>query len=49
LRDKDTRLALQYKNIFPAGEGAGYAGGITSAAVDGAKSAIALMKIYKSK
>ena len=49
LRDKETRLALGYKNIFPAGEGAGYAGGITSAAVDGAKSAIALMKIYKSK
>ncbi len=47
LRDKNTRLALGYKNIFPAGEGAGYAGGITSAAVDGLKSALALMKIYK--
>lgn len=47
LRNIDTRLAPGYNNIFPAGEGAGYAGGITSAAVDGAKSALALMKIYK--
>lgn len=49
IRDKDSRLAIGYKNLFPAGEGAGYAGGITSAAVDGAKSAMALMNIYKSK
>ena len=47
LRDSETRLAIGYKNIFPAGEGAGYAGGITSAAVDGAKSALALIKIFK--
>lgn len=47
LRDPETRLALGYKNIFPSGEGAGYAGGITSAAVDGAKSALALMKLYR--
>lgn len=45
-RDSETRLALGYTNIYPAGEGAGYAGGITSAAIDGAKSALALMKIY---
>lgn len=49
LRDKDTRTALGYKNIFPAGEGAGYAGGITSAAIDGIKSALALMKNYSNK
>jgi len=48
LRDKETRLAIGFENIFPAGEGAGYAGGITSAAVDGAKSALALMKIYNN-
>ena len=46
LRDNETRLALGYKNIYPAGEGAGYAGGITSAAVDGAKSALALMRVW---
>ena len=47
LRNSDTRLAIGYRNIFPCGEGAGYAGGITSAAIDGIKSAQALMKIYK--
>jgi uncharacterized FAD-dependent dehydrogenase len=47
LRDNDTRLAIGYQNLYPAGEGAGYAGGITSAAIDGLKTAIALMKIYK--
>jgi uncharacterized FAD-dependent dehydrogenase len=48
LRDQDTRLASGYLNLFPAGEGAGYAGGITSAAIDGVKSALALIKKYKS-
>ncbi len=46
LRHNDTRLAIGYDNIYPAGEGAGYAGGITSAAVDGAKSALALMEAW---
>lgn len=49
LRDKDTRTAIGYQNIYPAGEGAGYAGGITSAAIDGVKSALALMKCYSNK
>ena len=46
LRNNETRLAIGYNNIYPAGEGAGYAGGITSAAVDGAKTAIAMMREY---
>jgi uncharacterized FAD-dependent dehydrogenase len=46
LRDPKTHLADGFTNIYPAGEGAGYAGGITSAAVDGAKSALALMRAY---
>jgi uncharacterized FAD-dependent dehydrogenase len=33
--------------LFPAGEGAGYAGGIVSAAVDGIKCAEKLMSIYE--
>ncbi|MCR4581250.1 MAG: NAD(P)-binding protein [Bacilli bacterium] len=33
--------------LYPCGEGAGYAGGITSAAVDGIKQAENMMKIYK--
>ena len=47
LRNNETKLALGYKNLYPAGEGAGYAGGITSAAIDGLKCAIALMSEYK--
>lgn len=47
LRDKDTRLAVGFDNLYPAGEGAGYAGGITSAAIDGIKCAISLMSRYK--
>ncbi len=35
----DDGCALGHCNIYPCGEGAGYAGGITSAAVDGIKSA----------
>ena len=47
LRDASTRLAAGYDNLYPAGEGAGYAGGITSAAIDGIRTALALMKKYK--
>ncbi len=49
IRHNQTRLATGYRNIFPAGEGAGYAGGITRASVDGIKSAVALMNIFNSK
>lgn len=35
--------ALGFKNIYPCGEGAGYAGGITSAAVDGLRAALAYL------
>ena len=34
--------------IYPCGEGAGYAGGITSAAMDGMKVAEAIIQKYKS-
>ena len=47
LRNNETKLALGYRNLYPAGEGAGYAGGITSAAIDGLKCAIAFMSEYK--
>ncbi len=46
LRSDVSRLALGYSNIYPAGEGAGYAGGITSAAIDGIRTALAIMKKY---
>ena len=35
------------KGLYPAGEGAGYAGGIMSAAVDGIKVAKNILKIYR--
>jgi uncharacterized protein len=43
-RDAETRLAEGFANLYPAGEGAGYAGGIMSAAIDGARSAHALLR-----
>jgi len=38
-RDNQTRQAPGLEGLFPVGEGAGYAGGIISAAVDGLRSA----------
>jgi uncharacterized protein len=38
-RDKETLQHLQIKNLFPCGEGAGFAGGIVSAAIDGERCA----------
>ncbi|PKK92451.1 MAG: hypothetical protein CVV62_00245, partial [Tenericutes bacterium HGW-Tenericutes-7] len=35
------------KGVYPMGEGAGYAGGIMSSAVDGIKTAEAIIKKYK--
>lgn len=37
VRDKKTLESASHKGLYPCGEGAGYAGGITSAAVDGVK------------
>lgn len=42
-RNKD-RTSLNYDNLYPCGEGAGYAGGIMSAAVDGLNTAAVIMK-----
>lgn len=42
-RDPETRCAEGFQNLYPVGEGAGYAGGIMSAAIDGARSALALL------
>ena len=41
-RDKDSFISINTKGLYPAGEGAGYAGGILSAGVDGIKVAEAL-------
>ena len=42
----ETLTAVGYPLIYPIGEGAGYAGGITSAAVDGIRAAMAIMKRF---
>lgn len=44
-RDKETLQHPQVTGLFPCGEGAGYAGGIISAAIDGINCAIAASKI----
>ena len=44
-RDKETLQHPQVAGLFPCGEGAGYAGGIISAAIDGINCAIAAGKI----
>lgn len=44
-RDKETFMHFQIKNLFPCGEGAGYAGGIVSAAIDGENCANAVAAI----
>lgn len=39
LRDRDTMMHIRLHGLFPCGEGAGYAGGIVSAAIDGERCA----------
>lgn len=45
-RNKETWEHIQLKRLFPCGEGAGYAGGIMSAAIDGEKCAEKLIEQY---
>ncbi|MDX2305371.1 MAG: FAD-binding protein [Microscillaceae bacterium] len=45
-RDKESYEHLQIKRLFPCGEGAGYAGGIMSAAMDGERCAEKLVEKY---
>jgi len=45
-RDDGTRESPGIPGLFPVGEGAGYAGGIVSAAVDGLKTARAIISKY---
>jgi len=48
-RDATTRVAAGFENLYPVGEGAGYAGGIMSAAIDGARSAQAAVTMQASR
>lgn len=42
----DDMTALGHRGLYPCGEGAGYAGGITSAAVDGINCAFRIMNVF---
>jgi len=46
LRHEGTRVTPGIEGLYPVGEGAGYAGGIVSAAVDGLRSAKAIIAKY---
>ena len=49
-RDKETLEHVDIENLYPVGEGAGYAGGIVSAAIDGMNAAAAhAVKIKNNK
>jgi uncharacterized FAD-dependent dehydrogenase len=45
-RQKESLEHVQVKRLFPCGEGAGYAGGIVSAAMDGERCAEKLIELY---
>lgn len=46
VRDPETLESLSHKGLYPVGEGAGYAGGITSAACDGIRAAEKIMESF---
>src|SRR5205085_2223910 len=46
-RDPETRASVGVPGLYPIGEGAGYAGGIVSAAVDGLRTARAVVAVYR--
>jgi len=48
IRDKDTLQHIRIEGLFPCGEGAGYAGGIVSAGVDGERCADAVVNYMSS-
>ncbi len=48
-RDNNTLQHPQIKNLYPCGEGAGYAGGIVSAAMDGVRVANAITQAISNK
>ena len=45
-RHRQSRESITTKKLYPVGEGAGYAGGIISAAIDGLKTAERIISHY---
>ncbi|MBK6681208.1 MAG: FAD-dependent oxidoreductase [Ignavibacteriales bacterium] len=48
-RDRTTLMHPQIKGLYPCGEGAGYAGGIVSAAIDGENVASAILNVSSNR
>lgn len=46
-RDPETLQSVSTPNLYPCGEGAGYAGGITSSALDGINAALKIAEKYQ--
>ena len=46
IRNRDSFVSESLEGLYPIGEGAGYAGGIMSAAIDGMKAALAFLKAH---
>ena len=46
-RDPETLQSVSMPNLYPCGEGAGYAGGITSSALDGINAALKIAEKYQ--
>ena len=44
LRDRESFVSVSTPGLYPVGEGAGYAGGIMSASVDGLKAVLAFLR-----
>ncbi|MGL6108150.1 NAD(P)/FAD-dependent oxidoreductase [Romboutsia sp.] len=49
VRDEESLQSTSTKNLYPCGEGAGYAGGIVTAAVDGIKCAEKIIQRYSNQ
>jgi uncharacterized FAD-dependent dehydrogenase len=47
VRDAKSRQSISHGNLYPTGEGAGYAGGILSAAIDGLQTAEVIANTYR--
>ncbi len=48
-RNRETLEHVRIKKLFPCGEGAGYAGGIASSALDGEQCALAVARLIRAK
>ena len=48
LRGEDMQ-SLSHRGVYPVGEGAGYAGGIVSSAVDGLRAAEAIISQFRAE